>query len=139
MTNGEVATLESNHGALQPGVWTHIAGVYDGNYMIIYQNGLEVARTEKSGTIDQNPQIPVWIGSNPTVAISKPFDGIINQVLVYNRALNPNEISALANGAEVPAAQTTPTPIVPTATRTPTPKPTATPTPTPTATRLHPR
>ena len=48
--------------------------------------------------IDQNPQVPVWIGSNPTVAISKPFDGIIDDVRVYDRALSPGEINRLASG-----------------------------------------
>ena len=93
-------TIDADSERREPGdgVWIHVAAVYNGSHMIIYKNGVEVARMEKTGMIDQNPQVPVWIGSNPTVAISKPFDGIIDDVRVYDRALSPGEINRLASG-----------------------------------------
>ena len=95
-TNGQTSTLIGSGGDLQTGMWMHVAAVYDGAWMKLYLNGQEVGRQAKSGNISTNPTIPVWIGSNPTVANSKPFDGVIDEMRVYRRALSPAEIEALA-------------------------------------------
>jgi hypothetical protein len=131
---GAVATLDSGIHTLQPGVWTHIAAVYTGQHMILYKNGQEVGRMAKSGSIDQNPKAPVWIGSNPIYANSRPFDGIIDNVGIYSRALAQNEISNLANGSVPSSSGSNHAPVIPLPTHTPTSTPKAAPTATPTVT-----
>jgi hypothetical protein len=63
--------------------------------MELFLDGVPVGSTAKSGAIDQNPSIPVWIGANPTEASDKPWKGRIDDVRVYDRALSMTELAAL--------------------------------------------
>jgi hypothetical protein len=135
-TNGTTTTYIADSGNLSTGVWTHVAAVYDGSNMILYKDGVEVGRTAKTGTIDTNPAIPIWIGNNPTNA-NRPWDGIIDGLIIYNRGLSQTEIQNLMNGTGLPTVKvyTYPSqyyPGQPTATPTVTPTPTMTPIPSPT-------
>ena len=78
------------------GVWTHVAAVYDGKKMRLYQDGVEVGSLAKNGGIDTNPDVPVWIGDNPPDAGSRPFYGTIDDVQIFDRALEPADVAELA-------------------------------------------
>ncbi|MFC1658220.1 LamG domain-containing protein [Candidatus Omnitrophota bacterium] len=75
---------------LQQGVWYHVAFTYNGTNAIIYVNG----------KAEDNDVISVGAGSG-TFFIGKcwdthyvhNFNGLIDEVKVYNRALSPDEIS----------------------------------------------
>lgn len=74
------------------GQWTHVAGVYDGQNVILYLDGVEVRRTPASGT----PQVsdrPIAIGNHPAW---DGFRGAIDEVRFYDRALDPADIALLA-------------------------------------------
>ena len=86
-TNGTTATLVASSGALTPGVWTHVSATYDGQFMRVYKDGVEVGTLAKTGAVDRNATIPVWVGSNPPSATSKPFHGVIDEVKIYTRAV----------------------------------------------------
>jgi hypothetical protein len=75
--------------------WYFVVATYDGTNMRIYVDGTEVARRSKSGTIDANPAVSVWMGDNPGPN-RKQFDGIIDEVSIFNRALTSTEINNLA-------------------------------------------
>jgi hypothetical protein len=87
-------------GALETGEWIHVAGVYDGTMMRLYQNGIEVAATAKSGDVRVG-DAPVWVGDNPTNK-ERAFTGLIDELRVYSRALSPTEVAALS-GSKPPA------------------------------------
>ena len=89
-TDGITDTIVASTGVLSVGVWTHAAAVYDGSFMILYKDGVEVGRIPKTGVISANSTIPVWIGRNP--GNYSPFDGMIDDVRIYNRALEASEI-----------------------------------------------
>ena len=112
MTNGSTTTLLGSGGVLTSGTWIHVAAVYDGAQMRLYQDGVEVGNTSKTGNIDQNA-VAVWIGRNPDG--KRPFDGRIDEVYIYDQALTAAEIAALANtsggGNQVPTAVATGTPV----------------------------
>lgn len=93
-TNGNTKTLIADSGNLTTGQWTHAVAVYDGTDMVLYKDGVEVGRIGKSGTLDTDPTVPVWIGDNPGPS-AKPFDGLIDDVRIYNRALCVDEIAEL--------------------------------------------
>ena len=95
---GRTSTLVAASGDLTPGVWVHVAAVYDGRHMRLHKDGLEVGVLRKSGSIDTNPDVPVWIGDNPPDAGSRPFRGAIDDVRVYRRALDAAEVRSLAAG-----------------------------------------
>ena len=95
-TGGRTGTLVAQRGSVLPGEWTHVAAVYDGRAMILYQDGTEVGRQFKRGPIDPGADVPVWIGDNPPTAGSRPWQGLVDDVRVYTRALGPDEIGQLA-------------------------------------------
>ncbi|MDC3960982.1 LamG domain-containing protein [Polyangium jinanense] len=73
------------------GVWQHVAGVYDGANLLLYRNGALVASTPASGTLQQSSR-PVVIGNHPSWSA---FNGNIDHVYLYNRALTAAEIGTL--------------------------------------------
>ncbi|MEV4756132.1 LamG domain-containing protein [Micromonospora sp. NPDC049559] len=85
-------------GAAQPGVWTHVAGVYDaGNQRLnLYVNGVLAASTAHAGAWN-NATGKVQIGRNKWNG--GPIDylpGAIDDVTLYSRALFADEIRAMA-------------------------------------------
>jgi hypothetical protein len=64
--------------------WTHVALTYDGARLRIYVEGLEVASRTAHGLLATTPE-PMEIG--------QWFHGSIDEVRVYNRALNAGEIA----------------------------------------------
>jgi len=64
-TNGNTTALVASSGNLSPGVWYLAAAVYDGSDMILYLNGAEVGRRSKTGALDTNGDVPVFIGESP--------------------------------------------------------------------------
>ncbi|MEI6221600.1 MAG: LamG-like jellyroll fold domain-containing protein [bacterium] len=69
--------------------WYHLVGVYDGSEVIIYVDGTERSRTTISGALNTNAN-PVYIGATNG---QKYFNGVIDEVSIYNRALSAAEIN----------------------------------------------
>ena len=63
------------------GSWIHMAAVYNGSTMSIYQNGVLVGSTAKTGSVRQG-DVPIWIGDNQPQG-SRPFDGKIRRKFVF--------------------------------------------------------
>jgi len=103
------ATLISDP-VLEAGVFTHVAATWDGSMMRIYKDGLEVASMEKGGTaVAVDPDISAAIGSQPSAAFAsdpshvvKFFDGLIDDVRIYSRALSEGELLYLAGVRPIP-------------------------------------
>jgi chitodextrinase len=111
-SSGGTTTLVANSGTLSTGVWTHAAVVYDGSNMIIYKDGIEVGRTAKTGSLSTNNSTPSWIGNNPTG--NKGFDGMIDEVKIFNTALSFSQIQAEMNTPIDPLPPDSESPTVPT-------------------------
>ena len=78
-------------------VWTHVAVTWDGSAVNLYFNGnSNRAPFSLSGARATNAA-PVRIGSYQSGADTTNFNGIIDEVRVYNRALSSAEISDLYN------------------------------------------
>jgi hypothetical protein len=78
------------------GKWHHVAGVYDGHTMYLYVDGkLDLSR-ETTTDIPLSDK-PVYIGEN-SQATGRFWNGLIDDVRVYNRPLNAVEIAALSGG-----------------------------------------
>jgi chitodextrinase len=90
-TDGTTDTLIASSTTLPTNEWVHIAAVYDGSTMKLYQDGTEVGSMAKTGTLDQNTQ-PITIGMNPDGTGSNHFDGTIDDLRIYNTALTQQEI-----------------------------------------------
>jgi hypothetical protein len=79
---------------LNIGEWIHAVGTYDGTTMRLYINGLNVANRTVSSTI--NFTGTSYIGYDPAISTRK-FNGKIDEVAIWNRALTNSEISLLYN------------------------------------------
>jgi hypothetical protein len=94
-TGGSTTTLIASSGDLSEKEWLHVAAVYNGSTMELFLDGVSVGSTGKTGTLSQDPSVPVWIGGNPTEATSKPWHGRIDDVRIYDRSLSAAELAAL--------------------------------------------
>ena len=76
--------------AVTANIWHHLVGVYDadGGKMKVYLDGEFEKQGDASGTLD--PATENWIGANPHPVWWLP--GLVGEVRLYNRALNPPEI-----------------------------------------------
>jgi hypothetical protein len=93
---GEAGSSTSVNGTseLPMGAWSHVAAVFDGTSLHVYVNGAEegvgsVAFTPTDGS--STLEIGRRMGSGT-------FEGGMDDVRVYNRALSAAEIMGLANG-----------------------------------------
>ena len=75
--------------ALPANVWTHLAGTYDGATVRLFVNGTQVASAAITGAIATSTGA-LRIGGNSMWG--EYFQGTIDEVRIYNRALTPAEI-----------------------------------------------
>jgi chitodextrinase len=74
--------------------WTHLAATYDGSTLRLYVNGAPAGSRAATGAI-QTTTNPLWIGGN--TPYGEYFQGLIDEVRVYNRALSQTEIQTDMN------------------------------------------
>ena len=84
--------------------WTQVILVHDGTKDIIYFNGVKVNEKNASGALDKT-KYPLGIGYDP-IDNAGFFDGALDEVKVFNRALSAAEIATLY--AEQSATPTVP-------------------------------
>ena len=110
--NSSGATREFNSSVTVPiNVWTHVAIVYEpGNQRIII-NGVESGTRTYNETLRTNND-PLHIGGDQLFA-GRYFDGLIDEVKVYRRALSTAEINSYYNNPN-PGNRVCPTCVTPT-------------------------
>ena len=86
MGNG-VWELTSNPGAISVGNWAYVAVAKSGNTSKLYKDGIEIA-SAVYGDLQTSVE-PLTIGSG--------FKGIIDEVVIFNRALTSSEIAVIFN------------------------------------------
>lgn len=82
----------SGSGGLQVSEWQHIAATYNGNKIIIYRNGETIANAIQSGNVTDVNFILLGIWE-------KSFNGLIDEVRVWNTARTQNQIQTNMNRA----------------------------------------
>ena len=77
--------------------WTHLSFTFDGSTVKIYFNGVEVASGSLSATLTYS-SAPVLLGSNANLSfLGYYYDGIMDDVRIYNRGLSAAEVALLAS------------------------------------------
>lgn len=82
--------------SLKTGIWYHVAVTNVGNNVTLYLNGSPVS----SGTLSMNTpgNSPLYMGRIPgSIGDVRKLNGLIDEVIIYNRALSPSEILARAS------------------------------------------
>jgi hypothetical protein len=83
------------------GAWHHLAGTYDGASVKLYVDGQLVAAEYGTTGAIRTTADDLFIGSRgPGTAFSAGdyFHGVLDEVAIYNRALNATEVGSLAGG-----------------------------------------
>ncbi len=107
-TSGDTYRINSTTSyPLNSTTWMHVAATYGGGYIRLYINGVqEGSSLAMVGPIETNT-LDLGIGTEPPGATTPyRFQGALDDVRIYNRALSASEIQALA-GANQPPAQPT--------------------------------
>ncbi len=81
---------------LTSGAWFHIVGTYNGEYQKIYINGMLDSSKSVTGEVWDSDGT-FYIGRAFRAENLPPFNGLIDQVRIYNRALSASEILANYN------------------------------------------
>lgn len=98
-TGDRVHTLRSSDGRMQPNRWHHVAAVYDGSQMRLYQDGVVIGARAKSGLVQADAARLIGIGNQAPGAGRRAFDGRIDDVRLYERALDEGELAQLSDVA----------------------------------------
>ena len=88
-TSGYANDLASGVPAVRD--WTHVTATYTGNTLSIYLNGQWMAQREVALSTTGNSLV---IGAE-VETFSLPFDGQLDDLRLYNRALSDTEVTAL--------------------------------------------
>jgi len=75
--------------ALPVGAWSHLAATYDGATMRLYVNGVQVSSRAQTGALPTSAD-NLTIGGN--VFSGQNWNGLIDEVRIYSRALSATEI-----------------------------------------------
>lgn len=82
------------------GTFVHVAGVYNGTTWIIYRNG--VALNSFASSVGSTTVASDWAIGARADGADRNFNGAIDEVRIYNRALSDTEMAALVNPTVIP-------------------------------------
>lgn len=78
--------------AIPVGSWTHVAGIYDGQFVRLFRDGQQVGQVSAPGTI-ADVSGSVSVGNNRT---GQFFPGRIDEAKLFSRALSEFEVQAMS-------------------------------------------
>jgi hypothetical protein len=90
------ATFANN--AIQDGVWYHVAVIYDNSILSVYLNGALQGSTNWGGDLVMNTVWPSRIGTEGAYY----FDGVIDDMMIFQRTLTVAQVQALYQSADQP-------------------------------------
>jgi hypothetical protein len=100
-TDGQATTtlMADTEGTIELDEWIHVTATWDGTTMRIYKNSIEVGSADKAGdALAAGPTVKVAIGNQPQGAEDRPFDGIIDDVRIYNKGVTAADIPDIMRG-----------------------------------------
>lgn len=86
-------------GAAPLNTWLHAAATFDGITLRLFRDGQQVGTFALTRALPEDPNTPLYIGTNKNPQRNDVFLGRIDEVTLYNVALSPQSITALAGGA----------------------------------------
>ena len=98
-------------GNISAGEWTYVACTYDHNTLAVHQNGEQVGSTTVGPVTIANTSSNLKLGSDDVG--QQFYSGLIDEPMVFGRALTANELSSLYEAGGLGVCQTT-TPALPT-------------------------
>jgi hypothetical protein len=93
--------------ALQENEWYHIAAAYDGSVIRLYINGeldAESSWDGKIGVTDRVIMIGANVSNNAPMRLTSALEGVIDELAVYNHALNQEAVKHYMNNGILEAS-----------------------------------
>lgn len=91
----------SSNNALQNGEWYNIVYTHDNSTVKFYLNGNLVLIQASNGLFNTNNTLPLWFGARPGGGGRHFYNGVLDDIAIYNRALTQEEITALYTSTPV--------------------------------------
>jgi len=89
---------------IEPHCWHHVAATWDGATMKVYLNGKLVGSETRDGDLLKAPSVGICIGNETKYIEGINFQGLLDDVRIYNRGLGDSEVKALSALGRVTAA-----------------------------------
>lgn len=86
--------MTSGLDAIHPGVWQHIVATYDGLNEHLYIDGVSINTAGNSSPLAYDTH-PMQIGCDDNAGLGEHFQGVLDELRIYKRALSQAEIEAL--------------------------------------------
>jgi hypothetical protein len=102
-TTGRVAIYKYSLGLSAQSGWQHVIVTYDGsgiptvNTVKIYFNSVEQSLTEGVNTLGYEAETKYRIGQDGATGTVQAYNGTIDELMIYNRAITPDEVRRLYN------------------------------------------
>ncbi len=94
-------SISSPSNSISAGSWAHVVCEYSGSSLSLYINGVLVNQTLVGGTLSYSNGYPWAIGAEMgTSTPAEFFNGAIDDVRIYGRALSASEVAAMYNGGK---------------------------------------
>ncbi len=85
--------------ALPAKEWIHLVGVWDGGKLHVYVNGELSNSADAAGPPWASPE-EVYMGADPGCNNRCQWNGIMDEIVIFNVALSENDVKSLGNGIE---------------------------------------
>ena len=96
-----ISDMDSGDGnELVKGIWWYVTMVHDGTNDIIYVNGIEAKRKPAAGTLNSTA-LPLIFGNNGSNG-GQYFNGALDNLKIYNKALTADEVKKLFTSGTTP-------------------------------------
>ena len=93
--------------AIQAGQFYHVAGTFDGQTARLYVNGVLEASAPANLTLDYSSR-SLYLGSSGIPFFDGYFNGVLDEVQIYNRALSEAEIQSIVDAGSAGVCKVTP-------------------------------
>jgi hypothetical protein len=97
--NGNPGVVVDSTTAATTGVFYHVVGTYDGSSVKIYVNGQLEATAPYNLPLNYDTR-PLFLGTSGESNFDGKFNGVLDEVSIYNRALSASEITAISNAGQ---------------------------------------
>ncbi len=77
--------------------WNHVASTFDNGVMKLYVNGIAVATSTASFTSIPSSANEITIGEDPLIVVQEYFNGMMDDIRIWNTARTVSEISGNMN------------------------------------------
>ncbi len=85
------------------GEWTHLAATYDGSMMKVYYNGIVAGEQASTGQLGVSDGTLTIGTKHETAPAGDEYNGMLDDVRIYNRALSASEIMVLGGDLKASA------------------------------------